>query len=87
MIPLVVGFVGGSHDPSSGSERGLGRSRSFTLSLASAVGLAVTIMLLGVVASLVGGLQRVTSRVWYYLVAAVCILIGEADSRQRAAPG
>jgi cytochrome c-type biogenesis protein len=76
MIPLVVGFVGGSHDPSPGSGQGLGRSRSFTLSLAFAVGLAVTFMLLGVVASLVGGLLGGGSRVWYYLVAAVCILIG-----------
>ncbi len=33
-------------------------------------------MLLGVVAALVGGLIGGTSRVWYYLVAAVCLAIG-----------
>jgi len=67
-IPLIVGFVGGSHD--------LSRSRAFTLSLAFAFGLAITFTLLGVVAALVGGLIGGTSRVWYYLVAAVCFIIG-----------
>ena len=68
MIPLVVGFVGGSGQ--------LSRGRSLALSLTFAVGLAVTFMLLGVVASLVGGLIGGTSRVWYYVVAGVCLLIG-----------
>jgi cytochrome c-type biogenesis protein len=68
MIPLVIGFVGGSGQ--------LGRGRSFALSLTFAVGLAITFMLLGLVASLVGGLMGGTSRVWYYVVAAVCVLIG-----------
>jgi cytochrome c-type biogenesis protein len=67
-IPLIVGFVGGSHD--------LSRGRSFTLSLAFAFGLAITFTLLGVVAAMVGGLIGGTSRVWYYLVAAVCFIIG-----------
>ena len=68
MIPLVIGYVGGSRD--------LPRGRSFILSLTFAVGLAITFMLLGVVASLVGGLIGGTSRIWYYLVAGVCLLIG-----------
>ncbi len=68
MIPLVVGYVGGTHE--------LSRGRSFTLSLAFALGLALTFMLLGVVASLVGGLIGGTSRVWYYVTAGVCLLIG-----------
>ena len=68
MIPLIIGFVGGSGQ--------LGRGRSLALSLTFAVGLAITFMLLGVVASLVGGLVGGTSRVWYYVVAAVCVLIG-----------
>ncbi len=67
-IPLVVGFVGGSHD--------LTRSRSFTLSLAFSLGLAITFTSLGVVAALVGGLIGGASRLWYYLVAAVCFIIG-----------
>lgn len=68
MIPLVIGFVGGSGQ--------LGRGRSLALSLTFAVGLAITFMLLGLVASLVGGLMGGTSRVWYYVVAAICVIIG-----------
>lgn len=67
MIPLVVGYVGGSAQ--------LSRGRCLALSLSFAVGLAITFMLLGVVASLVGGLVGGASRLWYYLVAAVCIFI------------
>jgi cytochrome c-type biogenesis protein len=68
MIPLVIGFVGGSGQ--------IGRSRSFALSLTFALGLAITFMLLGLVASAIGGLVGGTSRIWYYVVAAVCVLIG-----------
>jgi len=68
MIPLVIGFVGGSAR--------LSRGRSFLLSLAFATGLALTFAALGVIASLVGGLIGGTSRVWYYVVAAVCLAIG-----------
>jgi cytochrome c-type biogenesis protein len=67
MIPLIVGFMGGATD--------LSRRRSLALSSAFAVGLAITFMLLGVVAALVGGLIGGTSRVWYYVVAVICILI------------
>lgn len=68
MIPLIVGFVGGSAH--------LSRGRAFLLSLTFATGLALTFTALGVIASLVGGLFGGTSRVWYYLVAAVCLIIG-----------
>jgi len=67
MIPLIVGYVGGSAN--------LSRGRSFALSLTFAIGLAITFMLLGVVASLVGGLVGGTSRIWYYVVAGICFLI------------
>jgi cytochrome c-type biogenesis protein len=67
-IPLIVGFVGGSRD--------LSRRRAFALSLAFAVGLAITFMLLGVAAALVGGLIGASNRWWYYLVAGICFLIG-----------
>ncbi|MBN1284324.1 MAG: sulfite exporter TauE/SafE family protein [Anaerolineae bacterium] len=67
MIPLVMGYVGGSTQ--------ISRRRAFTLSLTFAVGLAITFVLLGVAATLVGGLVGGTSRFWYYLVAGVCILI------------
>jgi len=68
MIPLVIGFVGGSAR--------LSRGRSFLLSLAFATGLALTFAALGVIASLVGGLIGGTSHIWYYLVAGVCLAIG-----------
>ena len=68
MIPLIVGYVGGSAK--------LSRSRSLALSVTFATGLAITFMVLGIVASLVGGLIGGTTRVWYYVVAAVCLLIG-----------
>jgi cytochrome c-type biogenesis protein len=68
MIPLIVGYVGGSTN--------LSRARSFALSLTFAVGLAITFVMLGVVATLVGGLIGGASRVWYYVVAGVCFIIG-----------
>jgi len=68
MIPLVVAFVGGQKD--------IGRGRSLLLSASFALGLAVTLMVLGVVASLVGGMIGGNTRVWYYIVAAVCIVMG-----------
>jgi cytochrome c-type biogenesis protein len=67
-IPLIVGYVGGSHD--------LSRVRSFSLSLAFTIGLALTFMLLGVAAAMIGGLIGSTTRWWYYLVAAICFIIG-----------
>jgi cytochrome c-type biogenesis protein len=67
-IPLIVGFVGGSHD--------LSRKRAFSLSFAFALGLAITFMLLGVAAALVGAWIGSGSRWWYYLVAGICFVIG-----------
>jgi cytochrome c-type biogenesis protein len=68
MVPLLIGYVGGSHN--------LSRQRSFKISLSFSLGLAVTFMLLGVIASLVGGLMGGGTRLWYYLVAVVCLIIG-----------
>lgn len=67
-IPLIVGYVGGVKD--------LPHGRSFVISLAFAVGLAITFMLLGVAAALVGGMVGIGGRWWYYLVAAICFFIG-----------
>ena len=67
-IPLIVGYVGGSRE--------MTRRRSFTLSLAFALGLAITFMLLGVAAALIGGLIGASTRWWYYLVAVICFFIG-----------
>jgi cytochrome c-type biogenesis protein len=68
MIPLVIAFVGGQKD--------ISRGRSLVLSSAFAFGLALTLMATGVAASLVGGLVGGSSRVWYYVVASVCIVMG-----------
>jgi len=67
-IPLIIGYIGGSHD--------LPRKRAFGISLVFAIGLAVTFMLLGVIAALVGGLIGGSTRIGYYLVAAICFVIG-----------
>ncbi len=68
MIPLVIAFVGG--------QKNVGRGRSLALSSAFALGLAITLMALGVIAALVGGMIGGNSRLWYYIVAAVCIVMG-----------
>ena len=68
MIPLVMAFVGG--------RRAVSRQTSFWLSAAFALGLAVTLTILGVAAALVGLLTGGWVRGWYYLVAAVCIVMG-----------
>jgi cytochrome c-type biogenesis protein len=68
MIPLIIGYVGGSRD--------LGRGRSFVLSATFATGLAITFMLLGIVVSFVGGLVGAGHQWFYYVVAGICILIG-----------
>jgi cytochrome c-type biogenesis protein len=68
MIPLVVGYVGGSHD--------LPHTRAFTLSLTFAIGLSLTFMLLGIAAALIGGLIDASTTWWYYLVAFMCFVIG-----------
>jgi cytochrome c-type biogenesis protein len=68
MIPLVIAFVGG--------QKNVGRGRSLALSCAFALGLAITLMALGVIAALVGGMLGGNSRLWYYIVAAVCIVMG-----------
>lgn len=68
MIPLIIGYVGGSRD--------LSRGRSFVLSATFATGLAITFMLLGVIVSFVGGLVGAGHKWFYYIVAGVCILIG-----------
>ncbi len=68
MIPLIIGYVGGSRD--------LPRRKAFSISLVFTLGLAVTFMLLGIIASVVGGLIGGNTRLWYYLVAVVCFVIG-----------
>lgn len=68
MVPLIIGYVGGSHQ--------LSRQRSFYIALIFTLGLSVTFVILGVIAALVGGLLGGSTRIWYYLVAAVCFVVG-----------
>jgi cytochrome c-type biogenesis protein len=68
MIPLIIGFIGGSRD--------LSRQRSFSIALVFTIGLSITFVLLGMVAALVGGLLGGSTRIWYYMVAAICMVIG-----------
>lgn len=67
MIPLLVGYVGGTTTPT--------RSRAFVLSLGFALGLATTFMLLGVVAALLGSAFTGLRGWGYYLVAIVCFML------------
>ena len=67
-IPLIVGYVGGSHN--------LPRLRAFALSISFALGLSITFMSLGIIAALLGAWIGVGSNWWYYLVAGICFLIG-----------
>lgn len=68
MIPLIVGYLGGSRD--------MTRWRSFYLAATFALGLAITFVILGVVAALVGGLLGPQMRWFYYIVAGICFVIG-----------
>jgi cytochrome c-type biogenesis protein len=68
MVPLIIGYVGGSTD--------IPKRKAFGISLVFAFGLAITFMLLGIIASLIGGLLGGSTRIWYYLVALICFLIG-----------
>ena len=68
MIPLIIGYIGGSVN--------LPRRKAFSISLVFSIGLAITFVILGIIASLVGGMLGGSTRVWYYLVALICLLIG-----------
>ena len=41
-------------------------------------------MFLGVIAALIGGLIGANTRWWYYLVAAVCLVLGLKDARSES---
>ncbi|HUV16593.1 MAG TPA: cytochrome c biogenesis CcdA family protein [Pelolinea sp.] len=68
MIPLIIGYIGGAAN--------LPRRQAFAISLVFAFGLSITFMILGIIASLIGGLFGGSTHIWYYLVAVICIIIG-----------
>jgi len=67
-IPLVISYVGGYAE---GDVK-----RSFTYSLAFALGLAITFTILGAVASLAGTLMGDIGGFWKYILSAVAIVMG-----------
>jgi cytochrome c-type biogenesis protein len=67
MVPIIVAHVAGKEAT---------RRRSFAISMAFMLGTATTFMLLGIFIAIVGGIFGTSRSVIYYLVAAVCIIIG-----------
>ncbi|MEJ5329450.1 MAG: cytochrome c biogenesis protein CcdA [Desulfobaccales bacterium] len=67
-IPLIIGFVGGYARDS--------RSQAFLFSLTFVVGLAVVMSGLGALAALMGTLLGDIGTYWYFIVAAILMLMG-----------
>lgn len=67
MVPIIVGYIGGQETS---------RKRSFVISLFFTLGTATTFMLLGLFIAAAGGIFGLKKMVIYYLVAAVCIILG-----------
>jgi len=70
MIPLMMSYVAGQSDGSAGPRRALLYSFVFV------VGLSLTFTVLGLVAALAGKLYGDVSRIWNWVVAAVCLVMG-----------
>lgn len=70
MIPLMMSFIAGRRDEKVGVLRSLGYSFVFVL------GLAMTFTALGMTAALAGTIYGDISKVWNWIVAAVCIVMG-----------
>jgi cytochrome c biogenesis protein CcdA len=70
MIPLMMSFVAGQKDLKAGP------LRAFLYSLVFVAGLAITFVVLGVAAALAGSLYGDISKVWNWIVAAVCLVMG-----------
>jgi cytochrome c biogenesis protein CcdA len=69
MIPLMIGFVGGSKEL-------VGIKKSLVFSGLFVIGLSVTFGIMGVIAATTGSLLGDVGDVWRYIVAAVCFLMG-----------
>jgi cytochrome c biogenesis protein CcdA len=68
MIPLTVGFLGGT-------ER-IGLKRAFFFSLVFVVGLSITFTIMGVIAAYMGRLFGDVGGFWRYVVFTVCVIMG-----------
>lgn len=67
IMPILMAYVGGSE---------IGRQRGFALSCFFALGTAVTFVILGIIIAAVGGIFGTSRSILYFIVAAVCILMG-----------
>ena len=70
MIPLMMSFVAGR------KEERPGVWRAFFFALVFVLGLAITFTALGMIAVLAGKMYGDVSRVWNWIVAAVCVVMG-----------
>jgi cytochrome c-type biogenesis protein len=70
MIPLMMSFVAGQKDQK------VGPLRALLYSLVFVVGLGVTFTVLGMVAALAGKMYGDVSKVWNWVVAGVCLVMG-----------
>jgi cytochrome c-type biogenesis protein len=70
MIPLMMSVV------ACRKEEKLGARRAFLFSLVFVGGLAVTFTALGMIAALAGKMYGDVSRIWNWIVAAVCVVMG-----------
>ena len=69
MVPLMIGFVGGSRAAASWS-------RALFLSVVFVLGLSVTFLIMGLIAALGGKLLGDIGGYWKYLVGVVAVLMG-----------
>ncbi len=68
MVPLLVSYIGGYGGGS--------RSKGLFLSLSFVAGLAITFAILGFIAAFFGRVFGDIGEIWYYILAAVAILMG-----------
>jgi len=67
MVPIIIGYVAGTD---------AGKKRSFMMSILFTLGTATTFMIMGLVIAAVGGIFGTSQSVLYYIVAAVCLIVG-----------
>lgn len=69
MIPLMIGFVGGTKELT-------GIKKSLLFSLLFVMGLSITFSIMGLIAATTGRLLGDVGNFWRYIVVAVCFLMG-----------
>lgn len=71
MIPVIIGYIGGYHD-----EKNVSGVKGFSASTAFVLGMSVTFSMLGLVAVSLGKVFGQIGDTWYYVIAAVAIIMG-----------